>query len=66
MGAKISQSRSESAPKDPFAHYYYGIVLKLTARTLGEKQRALNEFALAVQYDRRKASRSHTYIALSR
>jgi hypothetical protein len=29
-------------------------VLKLTARTLGEKQRALNEFALAVQYDRRK------------
>jgi hypothetical protein len=39
---------------DPFAHYYYGIVLKLTARTLGEKQRALNEFALAVQYDRRK------------
>ena len=29
-------------------------MLKLTARTLGEKQRALNEFALAVQYDRRK------------
>lgn len=39
---------------DPFAHYYYGVVLKLTARTLGEKQRALNEFALAIQYDRRK------------
>ena len=39
---------------DPFAHYYYGVVLKLTARTLGEKQRALNEFALAVQYDKRK------------
>jgi hypothetical protein len=39
---------------DPFAHYYYGVVLKLTARTLGEKQRALNEFALAVQYDQRK------------
>jgi len=39
---------------DPVAHYYYGVVLKLTARTLGEKQRALNEFALAVQYDRRK------------
>src|SRR5215213_5973425 len=39
---------------DPFAHYYYGIVLKLTARTLGEKSRALNEFALAVQYDKRK------------
>lgn len=39
---------------DPFAHYYYGIVLKLTARTLGEKSRALNEFALAIQYDRRK------------
>lgn len=39
---------------DPFAHYYYGVILKLTARTLGEKQRALNEFALAIQYDRRK------------
>jgi len=39
---------------DPVAHYYYGVVLKLTARTLGEKQRALNEFALAVQYDPRK------------
>jgi len=39
---------------DPVAHYYYGVVLKLTARNLGEKQRALNEFALAVQYDRRK------------
>ena len=39
---------------DPYSHYYYGVVLKLTARTLGEKQRALNEFALAVQYDRRK------------
>jgi predicted Zn-dependent protease len=39
---------------DPVAHYYYGVVLKLTARTLGEKQRALNEFALAVQYDQRK------------
>lgn len=39
---------------DPYAHYYYGKVLKLTARTLGEKQRALEEFALAIQFDKRK------------
>jgi hypothetical protein len=51
---------------DPFAHYYYGIVLKLTARTLGEKQRALNEFALAVQYDRRKVlAEPYLYRALA-
>ena len=39
---------------DPFAHYYYGVMLKLTARTLGEKQRALSEFDVAVKYDQRK------------
>jgi len=51
---------------DPFAHYYYGIVLKLTARTLGEKQRALNEFALAVEYDRRKVlAEPYLYRALA-
>jgi hypothetical protein len=51
---------------DPFAHYYYGIVLKLTARTLGEKQRALNEFAQAVQYDRRKVlAEPYLYRALA-
>jgi predicted Zn-dependent protease len=51
---------------DSFAHYYYGIVLKLTARTLGEKQRALNEFALAVQYDRRKVlAEPYLYRALA-
>jgi predicted Zn-dependent protease len=51
---------------DSFAHYYYGNVLKLTARTLGEKQRALNEFALAVQYDRRKVlAEPYLYRALA-
>ena len=39
---------------DPFARYYYGKVLKLTARSLGEKQRALDEFSLAIQLDKRK------------
>jgi hypothetical protein len=39
---------------DPYARFYYGKVLKLTARTLGEKQRALEEFALAIQLDKRK------------
>lgn len=39
---------------DPYSRYYYGKVLKLTARSLGEKQRALEEFALAIQFDKRK------------
>ena len=51
---------------DPYAHYYYGIVLKLTARNLAEKSRALNEFALAVTYDRRKVlAEPYLYRALA-
>jgi hypothetical protein len=51
---------------DPFAHYYYGKVLKLTARNLGEKSRALNEFAMAVQYDKRKVlAEPYLYRALA-
>src|ERR1700754_2487969 len=51
---------------DPFAHYYYGKVLKLTARTLGEKQRALDEFALAIQLDKRKVlAEPYLYSALA-
>lgn len=51
---------------DPYAHYYYGKVLKLTARTLGEKQRALDEFALAIELDKRKVlSEPYLYRALS-
>lgn len=51
---------------DPSAHYYYGKVLKLTARTLGEKQRALEEFAAAIELDKRKAlAEPYLYRALA-
>jgi hypothetical protein len=41
-------------------------VLKLTARSLGEKSRALNEFASAVQYDKRKVlAEPYLYRALA-
>ncbi|HEX8151142.1 MAG TPA: M48 family metalloprotease [Pyrinomonadaceae bacterium] len=39
---------------DPAAHFYYGKVLKLTARTPGEKARALTEFAAAIDLDKRR------------
>jgi Zn-dependent protease with chaperone function len=39
---------------DPAAHFYFGKVLKLTARTPAEKQRALSEFASAIDLDRRR------------
>lgn len=39
---------------DPAAHFYYGKVLKLTARTPGEKTRALAEFAEAIRLDARR------------
>jgi len=51
---------------DPIAHYYYGKVLKLTARSLGEKQRALEELALAIQFDKRKVlAEPYLYRALA-
>ncbi|HEX7332793.1 MAG TPA: M48 family metalloprotease [Pyrinomonadaceae bacterium] len=51
---------------DPYAHYYYGKVLKLTARTSQEKLRALAEFAQAIQLDRRKViAEPYLYRALS-
>lgn len=51
---------------DPYSRYYYGKVLKLTARTLGEKQRALEEFALAIQLDKRKVlAEPYLYRALA-
>lgn len=51
---------------DPYARYYYGKVLKLTARTLGEKQRALEEFTLAIQLDKRKVlAEPYLYRALA-
>jgi hypothetical protein len=39
---------------DPAAHFYYGKVLKLTARTPGEKSMALGEFAKAIDLDKRR------------
>ncbi len=51
---------------DPYSHYYYGKVLKLTARSSSEKSRALNEFVTAIQLDRRKViAEPHLYRALS-
>jgi hypothetical protein len=39
---------------DPFAHFYYGKVLKLTARNASEKSRAMAEFRRAIDLDVRK------------
>ena len=51
---------------DPYSHYYYGKILKLTARTSQEKLRALGEFAQAIQLDRRKViAEPYLYRALS-
>ena len=51
---------------DPYSHYYYGKILKLTARTPQEKLRALGEFAQAIQLDRRKViAEPHLFRALS-
>jgi Zn-dependent protease with chaperone function len=51
---------------DPYAHYYYGKILKLTARTSQEKLRALGEFAQAIQLDRRRViAEPYLYRALS-
>jgi predicted Zn-dependent protease len=51
---------------DPYSHYYYGKVLKLTARTSQEKLRALSEFAQAIQLDRRRViAEPHLHRALA-
>jgi hypothetical protein len=52
---------------DPFTHFYYGKVLKLTARNAGEKSRSLAEFVLAIQLDKRRVlpeARLHRALAL--
>lgn len=38
---------------DPYAHYYFGKVLKLTARNRSDKMLALAEFAKAISLDKR-------------
>jgi predicted Zn-dependent protease len=52
---------------DPYAHFYYGKVLKLTARNSSEKARALNEFVTAINLDRRRVlpeARLHRALAM--
>jgi len=52
---------------DPYTHFYYGKVLKLTARNAAEKQRALSEFVRAIELDKRRAlpeARLHRAMAL--
>jgi predicted Zn-dependent protease len=51
---------------DPYSHFYYGKVLKLTARSSAEKSRALHEFVVAIEQDKRRVlPESHLYRALS-
>jgi hypothetical protein len=51
---------------DPYSHYYYGKILRLTARTSQEKLRALGEFAQAIQLDKRRViAEPYLYRALS-
>ncbi|MCI0663256.1 MAG: M48 family metallopeptidase [Acidobacteria bacterium] len=51
---------------DPFAHFYYGKVLKLPARTSADKQRALSEFVKAIELDKRRViAEPHLYRALA-
>jgi hypothetical protein len=51
---------------DPFTHFYYGKVLKLTARTPVEKQRALSSFVKAIELDKRRViAEPHLYRALA-
>lgn len=51
---------------DPFTHFYYGKILKLTARTAVEKQRALSEFVRAIELDKRRViAEPHLYRALA-
>jgi Zn-dependent protease with chaperone function len=51
---------------DPYSHYYYGKVLKLTARSASEKSRALSEFVTAIQLDKRRViPEPHLFRALS-
>ena len=46
---------------NPFAHYYYGVVLPFNRAHSGRKTAsAQNEFALAVQYDQQISRRNHT------
>lgn len=52
---------------DPVTHYYYGRVMKQTARNYGEKKRALDAFVRSIELDQRNVlpePRLHMAIAL--
>lgn len=52
---------------DPYTHFYYGKVLKLTARNASEKSRSLAEFVRAIELDKRRVlpeARLHRALAL--
>lgn len=52
---------------DPLGFFFYGKVLKLTARKPGEKEEALQMFAKAIQLDRRgNIPQSRLYYALTK
>jgi len=52
---------------DALGFYYYGRVLKLTARKPGEKEQALQMFAKSIELDRRNANpQSRLYFALTK
>ena len=52
---------------DALGFYYYGRVLKLTARKPGEKEQALQMFARAIELDKRNAnSQARLYLALTK
>ena len=52
---------------DALGFYYYGRVLKLTARKPGEKEQALQMFAKAIELDKRNANpQTRLYFALTK
>jgi hypothetical protein len=53
--------------EDPVSHYFYGRVMKLTARKPGERAQALQSFARAIELDKRNVHpQSRLYYALSK
>lgn len=52
---------------DPKGYFYYGKVLKLTARKPGEKQKALQAFQMAIEFDKRGTHpQARLYYALTK
>jgi tetratricopeptide (TPR) repeat protein len=52
---------------DPLGYFYYGKVIKLTARKPGEREKALQMFARAIELDKRNVlPHSRLYLALTK